>query len=258
MSSLKGQTAIMTRASMGIGEANARRLAEDGANVVLMSRSKDKLDKLKERILSKTPSAKVAVFAVDIQNFKDVDKAVEAAVVEFGSIDILVNNAGLEFGAPATFWELPIELIDQMNGTNISGLMYTTHSGSILNISSVTALEFPPFPGEAIYHANKACIEAFSNSLRTETSGTNIRVMVLRPSCVVAHCHLQRVNYDQKAIDDLFSGYLPLVAWEIANSASFMLARPESMTIKALDCVPPAQRSLVNFDLTWGKRNSEE
>lgn len=52
----------------------------------------DKLDKLKERILSKTPSAKVAVFAVDIQNFKDVDKAVEAAVVEFGSIDILVNN----------------------------------------------------------------------------------------------------------------------------------------------------------------------
>ncbi|KAH6719704.1 short-chain dehydrogenase/ reductase-like protein [Leptodontidium sp. MPI-SDFR-AT-0119] len=258
MSSLKGQTAIMTGASMGIGEANARRLAEDGANVVLMSRSKDKLDKLKERILSKTPSAKVAVFAVDIQNFKDVDKAVEAAVVEFGSIDILVNNA-----------ELPIELIDQMNGTNISGLMYTTHSvlnrsmipkekGSILNISSVTALECPPFPGEAIYHANKACIEAFSNSLRTETSGTNIRVMVLRPSCVVAHCHLQRVNYDQKAIDDLFSGYLPLVAWEIANSASFMLARPESMTIKALDCVPPAQRSLVNFDLTWGKRNYGE
>lgn len=142
-----------------------------------------------------------------------------------------------------------------MNGTNISGLMYTTHSvlnrsmipeekGSILNISSVTALECPPFPGEAIYHANKACIEAFSNSLRTETSGTNIRVRVLRPGCVATHCHLQRVNYDQKAIDDLFSGYLPLVAWETANSASFMLARPESMTIKALDCVPPGEKRL--------------
>jgi NAD(P)-dependent dehydrogenase (short-subunit alcohol dehydrogenase family) len=41
------------------------------------------------------PSAKVAVFAVDIQNFKDVDKAVEAAVAEFGSIDILVNNVSI-------------------------------------------------------------------------------------------------------------------------------------------------------------------
>lgn len=131
--------------------------------------------------------------------------------------------------------------------------MYTTHSvlkrsmipkdkGSILNISSVTGLECPPFPGEAIYHANKACIEAFSNSLRMETSGTNLRVMVLRPGCVSTHFHLQRVQYDQDAMDDFFSGYTPLVAEDIANSASFMLAQPETTTIKALDCVPTGKQ----------------
>lgn len=50
------------------------------------------MEKLKEAIASETPSAKVAIFAIDIQSFKDVDKAVEAVVEEFGSIDILINN----------------------------------------------------------------------------------------------------------------------------------------------------------------------
>ncbi|KAF7893792.1 hypothetical protein EAF00_007306 [Botryotinia globosa] len=233
---------------MGIGEAIATRLATDGANLVLLSRSKDKLDKIKENILSKTPSTRISVFAIDIQSYKDVDKAVETAVTEFGSIDILINN------------ELPpersLELIDQMNATNISGTMYTTHSvlnrsmipnskGTILNVSSVTSLETPPFPGEAVYHANKACIEAFSNSLRMETAGTDIRVMVIRPGVVNTHFHLQRVKFDQYAMDTFTSGYPPLVAEDIANSVSFMLAQPESATIKALDCVPTAQRSLT-------------
>ena len=139
-----------------------------------------------------------------------------------------------------------------MNATNISGLMYTTYSvlnrsmipkdkGTILNISSVTGLETPPFPGEAIYHANKACIEAFSNSLRIETSGTNLRIMVLRPGCVSTHFHLQRVKYDQDAMEEFFSGYTPLVAEDIATSASFMLAQPEAITIKALDCIPTGE-----------------
>ena len=125
--------------------------------------------------------------------------------------------------------------------------MIPKDKGSILNISSVTALECPPFPGEAVYHANKACIEAFSNSLRTETSGTNIRVMVLRPGCINTHFHLQRVQFDQEAMDDFFSGYTPLVAEDIANSASFMLAQPETTTIKALDCVPTGKQELLQI-----------
>lgn len=175
-------------------------------------------------------------------------------------------KAGLALGAPARFWELPVDLISQMNGTNISGVMYTTYSvlnrsmwprkqGTILNVSSVTGLECPPFDGESVYHANKACLEAFSNSLRMETAGSNIRVLVLRPGCVATHFHLQRVKYDQNAMDEFFYGYEPLVAEDIAESALFMLSQDGRTSIKALDCVPTAQRGLTRFDREWNDRN---
>ncbi|KAF7885966.1 uncharacterized protein EAF02_004475 [Botrytis sinoallii] len=232
----------------------ATRLANYGANL-------DKLDKIKEKILSKNPFHENFCFAIDIQNYKDVDKAVESAVTEFGSIDILINNAGLALGAPAAFWELSLELIDQMNTTNVSGTMYTTHSvlnrsmipnskGTILNVSSVTGLETPPFPGEAVYHANKACIEAFSNSLRMETAGTNIRVMVIRPGVVNTHFHLQRVKFDQNAMDEFTSGYPPLVAEDILRILCLSCLRNLRLWIVF------QLRSLTNFDRTWNERNN--
>ena len=107
-----------------------------------------------------------------------------------------------------------------MNSTNINGYMYVTHAvlnrsmlrhgtgtGTILNITSTTALEAPPFPGEACYHAAKACQEGFTNSLRNELVGTNIRILALRPGVVDTNFHLQRVGYDEKANGEFMSGF---------------------------------------------------
>jgi 3-hydroxy acid dehydrogenase / malonic semialdehyde reductase len=105
-----------------------------------------------------------------------------------------------------------------MNNTNINGMMFVTHcvlnqgmaarkTGTILNITSVTGLEVPPFPGEAVYHANKACQEAFSNALRNELSGTNIKVLVLRPGCVATNFHSLRVGHDQDMYNSFFEGF---------------------------------------------------
>ncbi|KAL3465594.1 NAD(P)-binding protein [Aspergillus heterothallicus] len=221
---------------MGIGEAIALPLAKEGVNLALLSRSKDKLDAVRETIIKLHPGVNVNVYPVDIQDYTLVEKMVESVVSEVGEIDILINNAGLAFGAPARFWELPVELICQMNGTNISGLMYTTYfvlnksmwlrkRGSIINISSVTGLECPPFNDESVYHANKAYLEVFSNSLWMETAISNTRVMVLRPGCVAPHFHLQRVKFDQDAMDEFFYGYEPLVADDLADTALFMLMR---------------------------------
>ena len=87
--------------------------------------------------------------------------------------------------------------------------MYTTYAvlntsmkkspsktSTILNITSTTALEAPPFSGEAVYHANKALQEGFTNALRNELSGTNIKVLALRPGVVATLFHRQRVGYD--------------------------------------------------------------
>ena len=109
-----------------------------------------------------------------------------------------------------------------MNNTNINGLMFMTHSvlnqcmlnaenrqksPIILNITSVTGLEVPPFPGEAVYHANKACQEAFSNALRNELSETNIRVLTLRPGVVGTNFHSLRVGHDKEKYDEFMYGY---------------------------------------------------
>lgn len=105
-----------------------------------------------------------------------------------------------------------------MNNTNINGYMFTTHAvlnhsmrrtqaGTILNVTSITGLEVPPFPGECVYHANKECQEGFTNALRNELSGTNIRVLALRPGCVATNFHSQRVGHDEKMYNEFFEGF---------------------------------------------------
>lgn len=105
-----------------------------------------------------------------------------------------------------------------MISTNVNGPMYVAHSvlnrsmlsrkaGTIINVTSVTGLEVPPFTGEAVYHSNKAAQEAFTNSLRNELNGTNIRVLALRPGVVAGHFHAQRVGHDQSQYDEFLDGY---------------------------------------------------
>jgi short-subunit dehydrogenase len=85
--------------------------------------------------------------------------------------------------------------------------MLSRKSGTILNITSVTGLEVPPFPGEAVYHSNKAAQEAFTNALRNELLGTNIKVLALRPGVVATNFHSQRVGHDKEMYDSFIEGY---------------------------------------------------
>ena len=128
-------------------------------------------------------------------------------------------------------------------------------AGIILNVTSTTGLEIPPFPGESVYHTSKAAQEAFSNALRVELSGTNIKVLALRPGVVATNFHEQRVGYDKKQYDDFMDGFEPLLAEEVADSAMFMLSTSDKVSIKALDVIPTAQRSLSSFDRSWTERN---
>lgn len=145
-----------------------------------------------------------------------------------------------------------------MNATHAvlnEGGMWNRGEGSIVMVSSTTALEVPPFPGESVYHANKACIEAFSNSLRVETNGSNIKVMVLRPGVVRTHFHLQRVQHDQDAMDGFMAGYEPLMPEDLSDVLPWMLKAPKRVTMRAVDVIPTAQRALVSFDRDWNTRN---
>lgn len=118
-----------------------------------------------------------------------------------------------------------------MNATNINGPMFVTHSvlnrsmlacktGTIINVTSVTGLEVPPFTGEAVYHSNKAAQEGFTNSLRNELCGTSIRVLALRPGVVAGHFHAQRVGHDTTQYNEFLDGYTYVIhfeVWEFVN-----------------------------------------
>lgn len=87
-----------------------------------------------------------------------------------------------------------------------------------------------------------------------ETAGSDIKVMTLRPGCVATNFHLQRVRFDQGAMDEFLEGFEPLVEGDVADSALYMLKLPSRISIKAMDCVPTAQRALTRFDREWNSR----
>lgn len=279
---VSGLTILITGASSGIGYATALALASAGAqSLILFARSGDKLEELSNKIKNeKSNRTQVITKSVDIRNYRAVKEAVASSLEHVDKIDVLINNAGLAIGAPKSFPELDVESeIDTMVDTNLKGMLYVTHAvlnapskdgqsmlkrgtGTILNITSTTALEVPPFPGEAIYHTTKAAQEGFTNSLRTELQGTNIRVQALRPGVVAdTTFHKQRVGNRQEEYDTFMEGFEPLMAQDVAEQIVWVLAqglRKERVSVKALDVVPSAQRMLYVIDKDWNKRNNVE
>jgi 3-hydroxy acid dehydrogenase/malonic semialdehyde reductase len=265
--SLKDQTVLITGASMGIGAAIARRLALEQATLILFARSTDKLASLASELQSSHPGLKIFTTSVNVQDHEALSTALANLIPsQIPHIDVLINNAGLALGAPAPFPDLKITDIITMTSTNINGYMFAAYAalnagkmkerkkGTILNVTSTTGLEVPPFPGEAVYHASKACQEAFSNVLRTELVGTDIKVCALRPGVVTSHFHELRVGYDKTSYNEFMQGFEPLVAEDVADAAAFMLSQKDRVCVKALDVVPTAQRSLQVFDREWNGR----
>jgi len=205
--SLKDQTVLITGASMGIGAAVARRLAAESATLILFARSGDKLKSLSDELKKEHTDLKIFTSVVDVQDHTSLSTAVSNIVQQVSHIDVLINNAGLAIGAPSRFPDLKIQDIITMTSTNINGYMFAAYTvlnegkmkdrgkGTILNVTSTTGLEVPPFPGEAVYHASKACQEAFTNVLRTELVGTDIKVLALRPGVVATNFHEQRYGF---------------------------------------------------------------
>lgn len=243
-----------------------------------MARSTDKLKEVGDEALAAAKAANlnisVRIYSTDVRDASAIQSAFSSAANDLNidvksgkAFDILINNAGLALGAPEPIWKQSIEDISTMVQTNIFGFMAAAHAalnqggmanakrGTILNVTSTTGLEVPPFSGEAVYHASKACQEAFSNVLRNETVGTNIRILTLRPGVVQTNFHEQRVGYDQSQYDDFMDGIEALVADDVAKAAVWMVGSEERVTIRALDVIPSSQRTLQVFDREWEKRN---
>lgn len=181
---LRGQTALITGATRGIGLAIAHALAREGCNLVLTGRNDKALQKARRELIS----AKIRVLAhpCDVRDPHAVDELFRAARGEFRRLDILINNAGIsQPNLPVD--KLPFPLWRDVLATNLDGMFLVTQAAlavmkrgaTILNNLSVASTRV--FAGTAAYNASKHAALGLANTLREELRPRGIRVINLLP-----------------------------------------------------------------------------
>jgi short-subunit dehydrogenase len=181
---IHGKNVILTGATGGIGRAAAEQLAGAGAHLLLTARNSERLERLARELRS--TGAVISTLSADISTDAGRD-ALVAAAKRLPSVDVLINNAGVaHFGK---FGCQPAEsIVDQVN-TNVVAPMLLVHDllpllarspgSAIVNVGSI--LGSIGLPGQASYAATKFALHGFSEALRRELDGNDIRVLYLAP-----------------------------------------------------------------------------
>ena len=204
------RTALITGASSGLGKEFAKIHASKGDNLVLVARSKDKLESLKFD-LEKQFGISVYVIVKDLSDQYAPKAVYEQLKIQKIKVDYLINNAGFgDFGLFAeTNWEKQLEMIN----VNVTCLTYLTRLflpdmilnkfGRILNVASTAA--FQPGPMMAIYYASKAYVLSFSEALSEELQGTGVSVTALCPGPTATDFGRRAGFANEKIFGDILS-----------------------------------------------------
>jgi short-subunit dehydrogenase len=182
----QAETVLISGASSGIGRELARLFAADGAGLVLVARSQDRLRELAAE-LAANHGVEAHVVAADLRRPASPGEIVEALAQRRIDVDVLVNNAG--FGAHGSVADLGAERQAEMIEVNVAALTQLTalllpgmlerRRGAILNVASTAA--FQPGPNQAVYCATKAYVLSFTEALAEEVRGSGVRVTCLAP-----------------------------------------------------------------------------
>jgi 3-oxoacyl-[acyl-carrier protein] reductase len=184
---LRGEVALVTGASSGLGSRFAQVLAANGAKVVLAARRIDRLTALREKI---GPAA-LAV-SLDVTARSEIDEAFQRAEAVFGSVTILVNNAGVVIAK--RFLDHTAEDWERVRATNLDAVWSLAQEaarrmikagleGTIVNVSSI--LGYRVTPGNASYSVTKAAVAQMTAALAIELARHNIRVNTIAPGYIM-------------------------------------------------------------------------
>ncbi len=219
---LKGKRAVITGGSLGIGLGVARAFAREGADVVLVARSDDRLTAAAEAIFEEFGTA-AATVAADVASAEGCD-AVVSAVADLGGADILVNNAGT--GSNETileaaddkwdqYWHLHVMAAVRL-ARGLAPMMQARGGGAILNNASICAVQ--PLWYEPIYNVTKAALMMLSKCMAAEFIPMNIRVNCINPGLIRTP---DWENTARKLSGDDWEAYLQSVADEHATIKRF-------------------------------------
>ena len=251
-SKLNGTVALVTGASSGIGVATARRLAGEGAAVVLVARRRSRMEAIAAEI--EQAGGMASVVEVDITDPVQAEAAVRQAVQRLGRLDTLVNNAGVMLlgpivGANMAEWE-------RMIATNLQGLLHVTHAAlphllraaeegprevaDIVNISSIAGRV--AWNGYGVYNLTKFGVNGFTESLRQEVTRRHVRVGVLEPGGVATELGSHNSEaVRNEMIDPFYATTEVLASEDIADGVAYMVTRPRHASIAELWVMPTDQ-----------------
>ncbi|CAG8475382.1 12453_t:CDS:2 [Acaulospora colombiana] len=180
---LKNKNVLITGASAGIGEACAKEFAKSGSNLILAARRIERLERLKQELLSENPEVKIHTHQLDVRDKSSVDSLISSLPAELKEIDILVNNAGLVIGTDRVE-NVSLDAIDTMIDTNVKGLhmiLLYVHMYCITTFIEYFLAGKQAYANGSVYCASKHAVNAISKTLLYELVDTPIRVTEINP-----------------------------------------------------------------------------
>jgi 3-hydroxy acid dehydrogenase/malonic semialdehyde reductase len=243
---MSNKTVLITGATSGIGEAAARIFAANKYNLIITGRRQERLEKLAEEL--RKQNVEVLTLCFDVRNSSEVEKSISSLQGNWKNIDVLINNAGLASGlGPIQSGEL--DDWEKMIDTNIKGLLYVTravtplmialNSGHIINIASLAGKDV--YPNGNVYCATKHAVDALSRSMRIDLLPHGIKVTNIAPGLVETEFSVVRFHGDKERADNVYKGFQPLTATDIADAIWYAASRPAHFCVNDMVLTPLAQ-----------------
>lgn len=242
---------MVTGATAGFGRAIARKFAQNGYNIIITGRRKERLDDVEKELAAH--KVKVLALNFDVRKRYEVEETISGIPDEWKNIDILVNNAGLAVGLEHID-KGNIDDWDRMVDTNVKGLLYITRAvaplmaardkGYIFNIGSIAGKA--SYEGGNVYCASKAAVDSLTKSMRIDLLKHNIRVTQIAPGMAETEFSLVRFKGDKERAAGVYKGVKPLTADDIADVIWFCATLPEHVCINDL-VITPTQQADVMF-----------
>jgi len=220
-----------------------------GSHLILAARRSDRLEALKKK-LDDTYGGQIKVFihTLDVTKKEAWHTFLASIPEELKNVSILVNNAGLALSLSLTE-EYNWEEVNAMIDTNVKGAVLAIQSfvpgmkkraeGHIINISSTAGKT--AYPKGSIYCASKFALEAISDALRQEVVDTPLRVTKVCPGAVETEFSITRFHGNVQAAKDVYKGFEPLVARDIADNVVYCASRPHHVQISDMVIMATSQ-----------------
>jgi 3-hydroxy acid dehydrogenase/malonic semialdehyde reductase len=254
MNRIQGKLALITGASSGIGLSCARRLAAEGANLVLWARRRARLEAVAGE-LAKAHGVRATTDGVDVRDRAAVNRSAGALAAAGIVPDILLNNAGLAAGL-AKLQEGEPDDWDRMIDTNLKGLLNVSRAilplmvergtGHVVNIGSTAGHQV--YPGGNVYNATKFGVKALTEGMNLDVAGTRIRVSSVDPGHVRTEFAEVRFHGDTARAEKVYEGFRPLSPDDVADAVAYIVNAPDHVNVFDLIILPAAQRSVHLID----------